>query len=489
MCPAPLTADKEFERSVTVGVFRITSVLQRREGADDPKTPEEGIEPLYAAGRHVTFSVEKVFKGALKPGDEVRLVKTGPCDRYFDESMEGKEYLLYLYSDPSKDKEWRISSCSRSEDVTAAAADLLYLEKMARVRGRTRLSGTVIQGFRPAAEGEVDRREILADSPIVIKGNGKTIRLKTDKNGVYEIYDLAPGRYRVTPVKIRGYNFIRSEKLPYLEVDIKAGALAERDFTFAIDNAIRGRVLDSKGRGLDEVDIELIPARGRRPVTFSEERQTEKGGYFEFESVPAGSYLIVVNPGGKITAQMPFGKFYYPGAAARAGAAPVSIGAGEFIKNLIVTAPKTAETVTLSGVLLYDDGKPAAERWVEFHPEQEENDDEAEDKADDEDRRTEEGWLRVRGDYDSPPEGRTDAQGRFTIRVLKGQKGTVAASEAAFLGSYADCPQVDKLVRELLNGRASGELKTVFIKTNEVMVETAGDQTGIELRFPFTACK
>ena len=55
-------------------------------------------------------------------------------------------------------------------------------------------------------------REILTDSPIVIKGNGKTIRLKTDKNGVYEIYDLAPGRYRVTPVKIRGYKFYRERR-------------------------------------------------------------------------------------------------------------------------------------------------------------------------------------------------------------------------------------------------------------------------------------
>ena len=130
MCTAPVTADKEFERSAAVGVFRVTSVFQPREGVEDPKTPEDTIEPLYTPGRRVTFSVEKVFKGALKPGDEVRLIKAETCDRYFDESMEGKEYLLYLYSDPSKDKEWTISNCSRSENVTAAAADLLYLEKM-----------------------------------------------------------------------------------------------------------------------------------------------------------------------------------------------------------------------------------------------------------------------------------------------------------------------------------------------------------------------
>jgi hypothetical protein len=491
MCTNPVTADKEFERSATVGVFRITSVFQRREGVEDPKTPEEGIEPLYTPARRVTFSVEKVFKGALKPGDEVRLVKAGTCDRYFDESMEGKEYLLYLSSDPSKDKEWTVSGCSRSNDVTAAAADLLYLEKMARVRGKTRLSGMAIQSFWPAAEGEVNRREILMESPIVIKGNGKTIRLKTDKNGVYEIYDLAPGRYRVTPIKIRGYKFIPSDELPYLEVDIKAGALAELDFTFVIDNAIRGRVLDSKGRGLEEVDIELVPTRGRKPDNFFSETQTEKGGYFEFESVPAGSYLIVVNPGGKITAQAPFGKFYYPGAAARAGAAPVSIGAGEFIKNLIVTAPKTAETVTLSGVLLYEDGKPA-KSLVQFFEDVEEGE-EDDPAADDDEDRGADGFLQVRLNSNRYTIENTDEQGRFSVRILKGRKGLLVGIEPVYLGLFADCPQVDKLIREALAAKDppqdEGNAGTVLLKSAGVRVDGTGDLSGIELRYPFTGCK
>ena len=213
MCPAPLALDKEFERSATVGVFKITSTFERQERADDAEMPGEGIEPQYATVRQVLFSVEKVFKGTLRPGDEVRLVQIGPtmCDRYFDESMEGTEYLLYLPSDPSKDKEWKILGLHALERCNGGRGGPAVSRKNGAGARKTRLSGTVIQTFWPAAEGEVYRQEILADSRVVITGKGKTVRLKTDKNGVYEIYDLAPGRYRVTPVKIRGYDFIQNE--------------------------------------------------------------------------------------------------------------------------------------------------------------------------------------------------------------------------------------------------------------------------------------
>ena len=186
---------------------------------------------------------------------------------------------------------------------------------------------------------------------------------------------------------------------------------------------------------------------------------------------------------------MPFGKFYYPAAAARAEAAPVSIGAGEFIKNLVITAPKTAETVTISGVLLYEDGKPVPDQPVDFQTREEEGEEDGE-AVDRDDDLVESGFHRVRMDYSGPPSGRTDARGRFTIRVLKGEKGVVVASEATFPGFYVDCPQMDKLIRELLDARSPGTTTDfVFIKTNEVNIEAAGNQTGIELRFPFTECK
>jgi hypothetical protein len=289
LCAYPGTVDREFGRRAVVGVFKLQTIFERQERTDKPETPDNTTEEgLFATVRHVKFSVEKVFKGSLKPGQEVNLLQISPtnCDRSFGEDDQGTEYLLYLNSDPSKDKDWKISYCSRSDDIKSAAADLLYLENMANVSGKTRLSGSVRQRFGVGAQGEQLRTVWLAGSPVVITGNGKTFRrLKTDKNGAYEIYDLAPGRYQVTPVKIKGFDFAGSHSLPYAEVEIKAGAQAEQNFTFVIDNAIGGRVLDSKGRGVDNVHVKLVPARGRRPEDFLEDTITANGGYFEFKSV------------------------------------------------------------------------------------------------------------------------------------------------------------------------------------------------------------
>ena len=72
----------------------------------------------------------------------------------------------------------------------------------------------------------------------MITGNGKTIEIDTDQNGVYEVYDLAPGRYRITPVRIEGFS--TGEK-GYEQVEIKAAAHTEKNFHFRMNKTTTGR--------------------------------------------------------------------------------------------------------------------------------------------------------------------------------------------------------------------------------------------------------
>ena len=66
--------------------------------------------------------------------------------------------------------------------------DLLYLENIAKVQGRTRVSG-VVDGDDENAAGQQVR----------ITSKNKSYMATTDKNGVYELYDLPPGRYLTEP--------------------------------------------------------------------------------------------------------------------------------------------------------------------------------------------------------------------------------------------------------------------------------------------------
>ena len=81
-----------------------------------------------------------------------------------------------------------VSTCNRSNRVENTHDDLLYLENIATVQGRTRVSG-VVDGDDENAAGQQVR----------ITGKNKSYIATTDKNGVYELYDLPPGRYLTEP--------------------------------------------------------------------------------------------------------------------------------------------------------------------------------------------------------------------------------------------------------------------------------------------------
>lgn len=126
MCPNPGTVEQEFERYQVVGRFKVVSVEERAEAA------KEGDLPTNIT-RTIKFKVEKVFKGDVKEGKEVVMTQTAAmsCDLYFSKNSTGKEYLFYISSDPTKDKDWRVSSCSRSQEI-GVVSDLKWMEKKAR---------------------------------------------------------------------------------------------------------------------------------------------------------------------------------------------------------------------------------------------------------------------------------------------------------------------------------------------------------------------
>ncbi|HEY0429512.1 MAG TPA: hypothetical protein VGC76_17160 [Pyrinomonadaceae bacterium] len=455
-CVRSGTVDTEFEETPNVVVLKLRSVEKYADG-------EKGYG--YGGVKQSKLTVEKVFKGNLKVGQELTFAQGGGADCIwtFSEEAIGTEFLFYLGEKP-KNNLWTAGTCSRSNAAKYAAADLLYLEKLGKVKGQTRLSGALTQIFESAVKGEESDYKLLAGRKILVSGNGKNIELKTDENGVYEIYDLPAGKYKITPEKIAGYQFT-DEKSGSFEVEIKAKNHTEQDFRFTIRNAVRGKLFDAGGKPLKDVCLHLLPARGEKAEYFYQGDCTDESGKFEFSEIPAGTYVIVVNDDGKITSDEPFGTFYYPSAARREDAAEITVSAGDFFENLIINAPQTAEVVVYSGVLLFENGKPANKENAEyasinFVADNEEN------KAD--------------GEVDA--RALTDEKGRFSIRILKGQKGRLFGSLMTYEEEYENCPKLQKLIRE-----KGGSI--VNIETPAVEIEAINDLSGIELKFPFPNCK
>jgi hypothetical protein len=188
-CAPRMTVLEAYDASEVVVVARVLSV------------EKFGKEDAYLGGvRSTKLVIEKVYKGNLRAGDEIKLPQGGgaDCIWMFSARDVGNSYLFYLNTIPRGSTQWIASTCSRSDYVNNTTEDLLYLDNLDKVRGKTRVSGRY-SALNGTAGLDVANRKIR------IVGEGKSVEVITDKNGVFEIYDLPSGNYRLEPETPKGW--------------------------------------------------------------------------------------------------------------------------------------------------------------------------------------------------------------------------------------------------------------------------------------------
>lgn len=327
------TVLEAYEDSDVVVIARAVSV---------EKTADESRKPMLGTNvSATTMEVQKVFKGNLRVGDKVVFGQGNGirCTWVFHENDVGKEYLFYLHSPPTEQDLWYEFGYSRSHLVEYVADDLLYLNNMEKLRGRTRVSGVLDD------EGLGDRS--VEGRKIRIIGRNKTYVATTDKNGVYELYDLPPGRYVLEPHLDFGFlvdeftltrpptrREMMSEPKPSNRV---AFTLRPRkhfgvDIRLKLSNHVSGFVYDANSKPMQWVCVSLVPANDERYLGCNS--LTDERGRFQIDKVESGSYVLILNHENKLTERMPFPKLYYPGVTARENAKVINVKHGESVKDL-----------------------------------------------------------------------------------------------------------------------------------------------------------
>lgn len=167
-------------------------VMIARVRAINPDDYPANVRHLVGGVRAATVVVEKVYKGNVRIGDEIlfRQGSGSDCGMTFQEESIGKRILFYVPEPEVEPRLLSVSFCERSRRVEVAKEDLVYLDNIEKFRGKTRISG--VYGTNTSVFNRSNKK-------IRIVGENQTYEIVTDEDGLYEIYDLPPGKYRLEP--------------------------------------------------------------------------------------------------------------------------------------------------------------------------------------------------------------------------------------------------------------------------------------------------
>ncbi len=466
-----LTTLDKYERSEFVVVAKGISAERTKEG--EKTFSRFGV-------KSIKMVVEKSFKGNLKIGDEIVLVEGNGNDNVdsFRESDVGRSYLLFLCSrkqNPNIFQVLRGMNDWLADDKTtdlryhenSAAEDLLYLEKLDELRGRTRIYGKI--GINQDSYSEMGKNSIKVFNNVKVNiiGSGGNYETTTNEDGVYEIYDLPPGRYSISPEIPKGWKISDvtsfgasggDDSAMNSRVELKTGKHAFYRYDLDSTNTVSGKVIDPTGNPMSDVCLEFLPIAGKSSDSFLTNDCTDKDGIFKFEQIVGGDYLIIVNKDNVISSREPFPTIYYPNVYERENAGIITVIEGENQNGIIVKIPEVKETITVSGTFLSADDVPVVRARIGFSA------------------------VETEKNIDGNAWAFTDEEGQFSIKILKGLKGTLTGFLTLDQSQFTACPQIIKSINE------SGDVDWRDKKSNIVQIKTDKNLDNIELKLAFPSC-
>jgi len=423
-------------------------------GEVERTNPPASADPSYAyRAQEVLVRVQEAYQG-VEVGQIVRL-KQGP-DNCSPKFKDGERIVAYLHP-TAEPGIWNAPGCHRTRALSSAADDLLFLRALPGSARQNRLSGEVTL-YEESLEEGFRRERGLAGIRVTVTGDGEPIVTTTNADGVYELYGLPPGQYKVDMAPPRGLklNFAmeqggdwRMQGKQIVDLDRASGASV--DFVLMADNEMGGRVLDPAGRPLAGACVELegVPAiQGRRSPIFD---CSEKDGRFVLKRMPAGQYRLAANRSGVITAREPFPTIYYPGTTEQAKGEIVTVADGQHLDGLDIRIPELARRVTIRGRLIFQDSEKAAGQGVTIR-------------------------------YETGKTTRTtsDAEGRFGFEIVAGQTGVACGEIMLSRDEAVACPQFGAVFNP--GGWVA------LLQSSSVSVSASMEADEITLVFPFRSC-
>ncbi len=317
----------------------------------------------------VNFSIEKPISGVADKTIEIfTSTSTASCGYPF---KEGERY--FAYSRRGQDGRLREGLCGPTTLLKNAEDDLEYVKELESGKSGSRIFGTVSEDKQRSYN---DKRafEKLAGIEVTIKSStGKKYKskTKTDENGFYIFKEIPPDGYRVTAEFPEGLReIVTREDLIYHYAGVnKDGVRCDSEnFVATRQGSIRGKVTGSDGQISPQQKLSLFPLDENgnvMPYREGEEKWADKvNNEFFFNVVPAGKYLLSINPNNCPYPTDGFPTMYFPGVASKSNSKIITVNDGENLRLEDFRILPMLKERWFSGVVLSADKTPVADATV-----------------------------------------------------------------------------------------------------------------------------
>ena len=300
----------------------------------------------------VDFQVREAFRGVTEERITIRTGRGGgDCGYGFE---VGGTYLVFADGTPLT-----TGICSGTAPLEKAQAALDYIHGIAGSPAGGSLYGQVLSGN--------DLGQPVSGIRVTATGQ-KVLTAMTDGVGNYRLSQLPAGDYTVT------FDLPANLSNRALKVSVPDRGCAQADMFTRVDGHIRGRVTDSGGNGVADLDVQAIPWASRKLLQgalngTNHLAHTGPDGNYDLGLLPSGDYMLVAGQFPTIDIRQPvYAAEYYPHAGSRDGAAPIHIGDGQHVDDINFTVAGPLEWKNAVVRTLLPDGTPVQGAQLRFAP-------------------------------------------------------------------------------------------------------------------------